>query len=145
MSKVSQHSSNKSVSSVEELQSEMPGSKIDKLPVQTVNPKVEVELTSYYQSRKGHICNLTKYIRRLSVMIDRTKPVSSIKKIDEKIEYTLFKINQLTEQICLLLIDSESEKQKAQELCTEHLSRGSKALKKSHVYTQNQLEKLHFT
>ena len=78
-------------------------------------------------------------------MIDRTEPVSSIKKIEEKIEYTLFKINQLTEQICLLLIDNESEKQKAQELCTEHMSRGSKALNESHVYTQNQLEKLHFT
>ena len=78
-------------------------------------------------------------------MIDRTEPVSSIKKTDEKIEYTLFKINQLTEQICLLLIDNESEKQKAQELCTEHMSRGSKALNESHVYTQNQLEKLHFT
>ena len=49
-------------------------------------------------------------------MIDRTEPVSSIKKIEEKIEYTLFKINQLTEQICLLLIDNESEKRKAQEL-----------------------------
>ena len=93
MSKVSQHSSNKSVNSVEKLQSEMPESKIDKRPVQTVNPKVEVELTSYYQSRKGHLCNLIKYISRLSVMIDRTKPVSSIKKIEEKIEYTLFKIN----------------------------------------------------
>ena len=145
MSKVSQHSSNKSVNSVEKLEPEMLGSKIDQLPVQTVSPKVEVELTSYYQSRKGHICNLTKYISRLSVMIDRTEPVSSIKKIEEKIEYTLFKINQLTEQICLLLIDNESEKRKAQELCTEHMSRGSKALNESHVYTQNQLEKVHFT
>ena len=145
MSKVSQHSSNKSVNSVEKLESEMLGSKIDQLPVRTVSPKVEVELTSYYQNRKGHICNLTKYISRLSVMINRTKPVSSIKKIEKKIEYTLFKINQLSEQICLLLIDNESEKRKAQELCNEHMSRGSKALKESHVYTQNQLEKLHFT
>ena len=94
----------------------MPGSKIDQLPVQLVSPKVKAELTSYYQSQKEHICNLTKYISRLSVMIDRTEPVSSIKKIEEKIEYTLFKINQLTEQICLLLIDNESEKRKAQEL-----------------------------
>ena len=45
MSKVSQHSSNKSVNSVEKLESEMPGSKIDRLPVQTVSPKVEVKLT----------------------------------------------------------------------------------------------------
>ena len=110
MLKVSQHSSNKLVNSVEKLESEMPGSKIDQLPVQTVRPKVEVELTSYYQSRKGHICNLTKYISRLSVMIDRTKPVPSIKKIEQKIEYTLFKISQLKEQICLLLIDNKSEK-----------------------------------
>ena len=88
----------------------MPGSKIDQLPVQIVSPKVEVELTSYYQSRKGHICNLTKDISRLSVTIDKTEPVSSIKKIEEKIEYTLFKISQLKEQICLLLIDNESEK-----------------------------------
>ena len=57
----------------------------------------------------------------------------------------MFKINQLTEQICLLLIDNESGKQKAQEFCTEHMSRGSKGLNDSHVYTQNQLEKLHFT
>ena len=106
-SKVSQHSSNKSVNNVEKLESEMPGSKIDRLPVQTVSPKVEVKLTSYYQSRKGHMCNLTKYISRLSVMIGRSKPVSSIKKIEEKIEYTLFKINQLTEQICLLLIHNK--------------------------------------
>ena len=77
-------------------------------------------------------------------MIDRTEPMSNIKKIGEKIEYTLFKINQLTEQICLLLVDNEPEKQKAQELCTEHMSRGSKALNESHTYTQNQLEKLHF-
>ena len=76
---VNQHSSNKSVNSVEKLESEMPGSKIDRLPVLTVSPKVEVKLTSYYQSRKGHMCNLTKYISRL--------PVSSIKKIEEKIEY----------------------------------------------------------
>ena len=75
----------------------MPGSKIDQLPVQIVSPKVEVELTSYYQSRKGHICNHTKYISRLSVMIGRTKPVPSIKKIEQKIEYTLFKISQLKE------------------------------------------------
>ena len=143
MSKVSQHSSNKSVNSVEKLEPEMLGSKIDQLPVQTVSPKVEVELTSYYQSRKGHICNLTKYISRLSVMIDRTEPLSSVKEIQEKVEYTLFKNNQLTEQICLLLIDNESEMQKAQELCTEHMS--NKALNESHVYTQNQLEKLHFT
>ena len=94
----------------------MPGSKIDQLPVQLVSPKVKAELTSYYQSQKEHIRNLTKYISRLSVMIDRTEPVSNIKKIEEKIEYTLFKINQLTEQICLLLIDNESEKRKAQEL-----------------------------
>ena len=78
-------------------------------------------------------------------MIDRTEPVSSIKKIEEKIEYTLFKINQLTEQTCLLLIHNKSKNRKAQELCTEHMSRGSKALNESHVYTQNQLEKLHFT
>ena len=114
-------------------------SNIYQLPVQIVSPKVETELTSYYQSRKEYICNITKYISRLPVMIDR------IKKIEEKIEYTLFKINQLTEQICLLLIDNESEKRKAQELCTEHMSRGSKALNESHVYTQNQLEKVHFT
>ena len=69
----------------------------------------------------------------------------SVKKIEEKTEYNLFKINQLTEQICLLLIDNESRKQNAQELCTEHMSRGSKGLNESHVYTQNQLEKLHFT
>ena len=50
----------------------MSGSKVDQLPVQTRSPKVEVELTSYYQSQKGHICNLAKYISRLSVMIDRT-------------------------------------------------------------------------
>ena len=99
MSKFSQHSSNKSVNSVEKLESEMPGSKIDQLPVQTVSPKVEVELILYYQTRKGHICNLTKYISRLSVMVDRTEPVSIIKKIEEKIAYTLFKINQLTKQI----------------------------------------------
>ena len=36
-------------------------SNIDQLPIQIVSPKVEVELTSYYQSRKEHICNLTKY------------------------------------------------------------------------------------
>ena len=77
-------------------------------------------------------------------MIDRTKPLSSTKKIEENIEYTLSKINQLKEQICLLLIDNESEKRKAQELCTEHMSRGGKALNESHVCTQNQLEKLHF-
>ena len=70
MSKVSYQSSNKSVKSVEKLESEMPGSKIDQLPNQRVSPKVEVELTSYYQSQKGHIGNLTKYISRLSVMIE---------------------------------------------------------------------------
>ena len=42
MSRVSQHSSSKSVNSVEKLESEMPGSKIDQLPVQTGSPKVEV-------------------------------------------------------------------------------------------------------
>ena len=78
-------------------------------------------------------------------MIGRIEPVSTVKKVEEKIVYTLFKINQLTEQICLLLIDNESEKQKSQELCTKHMSRGSKVLNGSHVYTQNQLEKLHFT
>ena len=60
MSKVSQYSSNKSVNSIEKSESE--------IPVQIVSPKVEAELTSYYQSRKGHICNLTKYISKLSVM-----------------------------------------------------------------------------
>ena len=55
MSNVRQHSSNKSVSRVEKLESEMPGSKIYQLPVQTVRPKVQVELTSYYQSRKGNM------------------------------------------------------------------------------------------
>ena len=78
-------------------------------------------------------------------MIDRTEPVPSVKKIEEKTEDTLFKINQLTEQIFLLLTDNESGKRKAQELCAEHTSRGSKGLNESHVYTQNQLEKLHFT
>ena len=47
-------------------------SNVDQLPVQIVSRVVEVELTSYYQSRKGHLCNLTKYISRLSVMTDRT-------------------------------------------------------------------------
>ena len=41
-------------------------------------------------------------------MIDRTEPVASIKKIEEKIEYTLFKINLLTE-ICVLLLGNESK------------------------------------
>ena len=98
MSKVRQHSSNKLVNSIEKL--ELLVSNIDQLPVQIASPKVEVELTSYYQSRKWHICNLNKHISRLSLMIDRTEPVSSIKKI-EKIEYILLKINQSTEQICL--------------------------------------------
>ena len=43
----------------------------DQLPVQVVSSKVEVELTSYYQSRKGHICNLTKFISELLVVIER--------------------------------------------------------------------------
>ena len=43
----------------------------DQLPVQVVSSKVEVELTSYYQSRKGHICNLTKFISKLLVVIER--------------------------------------------------------------------------
>ena len=137
MSKFSQDSSNKSGNSIKKVQSEM--------LVSNISPKVEVELTPYYQSRRGHICNLTKYISRLSVIIERPKPVSSIKKIEEKIEYTLFKINQLTEQICLLLLDNEPEKQKTHELCTKHMNRGSKAFNKSHAYTQNDLEKLHFT
>ena len=51
--------------------SEVPVSNRDQLPVQVVSPKVEVELTSYYQSRKGHICNLTKFISKLLVVIDR--------------------------------------------------------------------------
>ena len=111
MSKVSQDSSNRK--QYKKIQSEMLVSNIDQLPGQAVSPKVEVELSSYYQSQKGHICNLTKYISRLSVMIDKIEPVSTIKKIEKKIEYTLFKINQLTEQICLLLLDNEPEKQKA--------------------------------
>ena len=37
-------------------------SNIDQLPGQVVSPKVEVELTSYYQSRKRHICNLTNIL-----------------------------------------------------------------------------------
>ena len=94
-------------------------SNIDQLPVQIVSLKVEVELTSYYQSRQRHICNLTKYISRLSVMIDRTKPVSSIKEIEEKIEYAFFKINELTVQICLLLLDNESENCKSRDYITE--------------------------
>ena len=49
----------------------MPVSNRDQLPVQVVSPKVEVELTSYYQSQKGHICNLTKFISKLLVVIDR--------------------------------------------------------------------------
>ena len=56
-------------------------SNIDQPPVQIVSPKEKVELTSYCQSRKGHTRNLTKYISRSSVMIDRSEPVSSIKKI----------------------------------------------------------------
>ena len=61
MSKVSQHSSNKSGNSIEKFESEMLVSNIDQLPIQIVSPKVEVELTSYYQSRKEHIYNLTNY------------------------------------------------------------------------------------
>ena len=48
MSKVRQHSSNKLVNSIEKL--ELLVSNIDQLPVQIASPKVEVELTSYYQS-----------------------------------------------------------------------------------------------
>ena len=59
-------------------------------------------------------------------MKDRTQPVSSIKKTEEKIEYSLFKINQLTEQICLLLLDNESENWKAHEFCTKRMNKGSK-------------------
>ena len=103
-------------------------SNIDQLPVQIVSSKVEVELTSYYQNRKGHICNLTKYISRLSVMIDRAEPVSSIKKI----EHFLFKINPLNEQILLLLLHNKYEKRKSQNLCTEYTSRGSTALYELH-------------
>ena len=55
----------------------------DQRPFQIVSTKVEVELTSHYQTQKGHTCNLSKYITKLSVMIDRTEPVYSIKKIDE--------------------------------------------------------------
>ena len=58
MSKVSQDSSNKSGNSIKKVQSEMLVSNIDQLPGQVVSPNVEVELTSYYQIRKGHICNL---------------------------------------------------------------------------------------
>lgn len=97
-------------------------------------------VTTYYQKRKGHIGSLTKYISRLSVMIDRKEPITNIKTIEDKIEYTMFKINQLTENICLALLDNENEKIKAQELCSEHLNRGNKALSESHIYTQNKLK-----
>ena len=110
-------------------------SNIDQLPGQVVRPKVEVELTSHYQSRKGHICNLTKYISRLSVLIGKTKPVSSIKKIEEKIEYTLFKINQLTEQTCLL-----KELEKAEIL--ENLEEAENKLKSAKILDRlNSVEK----
>ena len=36
-------------------------------------------------------------------------------------------------------------KVKSPRIGTEHMSRGSKVLNESHVYTQKQLEKLHFT
>ena len=74
-----------------------------KLVLEMAVSNIEVQLTSYYQSRRGHICNLTKYISRLSVIIDITESLSNIKEIKEKIECILSKINQLTEQICFLL------------------------------------------
>ena len=33
-------------------------------------------ISHYYQSRKRHLCNLAKYISRLSVMTDRTKALN---------------------------------------------------------------------
>ena len=57
----------------------------------------------------------------------------------------MFKINQSIDQILLLLLDNESKRRKAQEHCTENMNICcSKALNESHVYTQNQLEKVHF-
>ena len=58
MSKVNQDNSNKSGNSIKKVQSEMLVSNIDHLPGQVGSPKVQVELASYYQSRKGHIGTL---------------------------------------------------------------------------------------
>ena len=93
--------------------------------VANIDQKLELapSVTTFYQKRKGHIASLTKYISRLSVMIDRNEPIGNIKTVEEKIEYTMFKINQLTENICLALLDNENEKIRAQKLCSEHMNR----------------------
>ena len=110
-------------------------SNIDPLPSQIVKENISKPKGTYMYHYQIYL-----YI----ISNDRQNRISvSINKTEEKIEYNLFNINQLTEQICLLLLDNESEKRKAQELCTEHMSTGSKALNEFHVYSQNHLEKFY--
>ena len=44
-------------------------------------------------------------------MIDTAKSFCSIKKIENKMEFAMSKINQLTENICLMLLNKPEKKQ----------------------------------
>ena len=56
--------------------------------------------------------NLTKYINRSSVIINGAESVCNITNLEDDIEFTTFKVNQLTESICLVLLNNEPEKNK---------------------------------
>ena len=46
-------------------------------------------------------------------MIDTAKSFCSIKKIENKMEFAMSKINQLTENICLMLLNNKPEKKQS--------------------------------
>ena len=56
--------------------------------------------------------NLKKYINRSSVIINGAESVCNITNLEDDIEFTTFKVNQLTESICLVLLNNEPEKNK---------------------------------
>ena len=56
--------------------------------------------------------NLTKYINRSSVIINGAESVCNITNLEDHIEFTTFKVNQLTESICLVLLNNKPEKNK---------------------------------
>ena len=85
------------------------------------------ELSKTAQSRKGYLVNLIRCINRVVDLLKKPNNFSDVALISEKLEFTLFKIERVTDEYCKYT--SSNQQSQAKTLLLENKNRGDIAIK----------------
>ena len=92
----------------------------------------ESELSKIAQSRKGYLANLTQCINLAVDLLKNPNKFSNVAFILEKLKFTLFKIEHVTDKYCKYI--SSNQQSQAKTLLLENKNRGEIAIKQCKYY-----------